>query len=106
MSKKVLALDLDGTLTNSKKEITPRTKKALTEIMKRGHTVVLASGRPAPGVLRVAESIDLQKYDGYVLSYNGGQVIKCSTGEVLHAQYLPEKLCRKFSVWRMNWELA
>jgi len=92
MSKKILALDLDGTLTNSKKEITPRTRKALTEMMKRGHTVVLASGRPTPGVLRVARSIDLQKYDGYVLSYNGGQVTRCSTGEVLHAQYLPEKI--------------
>lgn len=92
MNKKILALDLDGTLTNSRKEITPRTRKALIEIMKRGHTVVLASGRPEQGVLRVAESIDLHKYDGYVLSYNGGRVIKCSTGEVLHAQYLPEKV--------------
>lgn len=92
MSKMLLALDLDGTLTNSKKEITPRTRRALVETMKRGHTVVLASGRPAPGVLRVAESIDLHKYDGYVLSYNGGQVIRCSTGEVLYAQYLPEKI--------------
>ena len=63
MSKMLLALDLDGTLTNSKKEITPRTRRALIETMKRGHTVVLASGRPAPGVLRVAESIDLHKYD-------------------------------------------
>ena len=34
----------------------------------------------------------MHKYDGYVLSYNGGRVIKCSTGEVLHAQYLPEKV--------------
>ncbi len=92
MSKKLLALDLDGTLTNSKKEVTPRTRKVLTEMMKRGHTVVLASGRPTPGVLRVAESIDLHKYDGYVLSYNGGKVTKCSTGEVLNEQYLPEKM--------------
>lgn len=31
MSKMLLALDLDGTLTNSKKEITPRTRRALIE---------------------------------------------------------------------------
>ena len=33
MEKKLLVLDIDGTLTNSKKEITPATKRALKRIM-------------------------------------------------------------------------
>ena len=42
MKKKVLVLDIDGTLTNSKKEITPKTRQALLEIQRQGHIVVLA----------------------------------------------------------------
>ena len=36
MSEKVLVLDIDGTLTNSKKEITPATKEALIKIQEQG----------------------------------------------------------------------
>ena len=43
---KVLALDLDGTLTNNAKVITPRTKAALQAAADRGVRIVLASGRP------------------------------------------------------------
>ena len=49
MAYQIIVLDLDGTLTNSKKEITPKTKEALMRIQKEGKTVVLASGRPTPG---------------------------------------------------------
>ena len=44
MQYKVLALDLDGTLTNTEKVITPRTKAALQEAARRGVCIVLASG--------------------------------------------------------------
>ena len=42
----MLVLDLDGTLTNNYKEITPRTKEALMQAQAKGVRVVLASGRP------------------------------------------------------------
>ena len=45
MKYQVIVLDLDGTLTNSKKEITPPTRDALIEIQQNGKKVVLASGR-------------------------------------------------------------
>ena len=51
MSKyKVLALDLDGTLTNTQKIITPRTKAALEAAAKAGTRILLASGRPTVGI--------------------------------------------------------
>ena len=40
---KMMAIDLDGTLLNSFGEITPKTKDALQEAIKRGVQVVLAS---------------------------------------------------------------
>ena len=46
--KKVLVLDIDGTLTNSEKKITEATVDALQSIMKQGHKVILASGSNLP----------------------------------------------------------
>ena len=43
---RVLALDLDGTLTNDQKVVTPATRAALDAAAAKGVTIVLASGRP------------------------------------------------------------
>ena len=45
MKYRLLALDLDGTLLNSQKEITPEVRKALAWAKKRGVYVVLSTGR-------------------------------------------------------------
>ena len=55
----VVALDLDGTLTNEKKEITPRTRDAIKRAREQGCHIVLASGRPLLGIEHVASSLDL-----------------------------------------------
>ena len=92
MNQKILVLDLDGTLTNSEKKITPRTKEALMKMQELGHIVVLASGRPTPGVTPVAKELELEKYGGYILSYNGGNITRCSDEEVLYKQTLPDDI--------------
>ncbi len=91
MDKKMLVLDIDGTLTNSKKEITPGTKKAVTDVMKNGHVVVIASGRPTPGTKKVCEELELEKYSGYVLSYNGAKITRLSDNMVVHQKVLDKK---------------
>lgn len=89
---KVLVLDIDGTLTNSQKEITPKTKEAITEIMEKGHKVILASGRPTPGMRRYEKELNLPNYDGYLLSFNGGRIINCATKEVVYQRILPPEV--------------
>ena len=91
MAYQIIVLDLDGTLTNSKKEITLKTKEALMRIQKEGKTVVLASGRPTPGVLPLAEELELEKYGGYILSFNGAKIINCRTKEVVYNKTVPEE---------------
>ena len=91
MSEKVLVLDIDGTLTNSKKEITDATKQAIWDIMDRGHKVILASGRPTPGMHRYKAELELPKRGGYLLSFNGARIVNCVTGEVMHQKVLPLK---------------
>ena len=58
---KVLALDLDGTLTNDQKLVTPRTRAALDAAIEKGVTIVLASGRPTAGIQPLAEELGLDK---------------------------------------------
>lgn len=91
MNKKMLVLDIDGTLTNSKKEITPATKEAITRVLLAGHAVVIASGRPTPGTKKVCEELCLGKYDGYVLSYNGAKITRLSDNSVVHQKVLDKK---------------
>ena len=68
MDYQILVLDLDGTLTNSKKEITQPTLEALIEIQEAGKKVVLASGRPTQGVIPLAEQLHLEDYGSYILA--------------------------------------
>ena len=50
MTYKLIALDLDGTLKSTDKQILPKTKAILQELAKRGVVIVLASGRPTAGL--------------------------------------------------------
>lgn len=111
MAYKVLALDIDGTLTNSKKQITKRTKDAVARAALGGVKIVIASGRPVQGIRAFANELELDKNDGYILSFNGGRLISCRTGEVIHdvklpLEYLPEiyALSRKYNVNLMSYE--
>ena len=85
----IIVLDLDGTLTNRDKVITPKTKEMLMELQKRGKKIVLASGRPTVGVMPLADELELEKYGSYILSFNGGMITDCKTGETIFSQLLP-----------------
>lgn len=90
MAYEVLVLDIDGTLTNSKKEITPKTLEAIIQAQEEGIKVVIASGRPTPGITKIAKTVKLDEYGGYVLSFNGGKIINFKTGEVIYNETLPK----------------
>lgn len=94
MNKKLLALDIDGTLTNSKKEITEATLNRLIEIQEMGHIVAIASGRPLPGIRRIAEQLMLDKFGGYVLAFNGGRIVNYKTGEVVYQANVDNEIAR------------
>ena len=86
---RAIALDLDGTLTNHDKEVTPITRQALMKAQKDGVHIILASGRPTYGIAPIADHLEINKYDGYVLSYNGGKIVKWQTKEEIYSNHLP-----------------
>ena len=89
---RAIALDLDGTLTNHDKVVTPKTREALLQAEAEGVVIILASGRPTYGIEPVAECLELDKRGGYILSYNGGNIVNAKTGEKLFAQFLPDEV--------------
>lgn len=111
MAYEILVLDIDGTLTNSRKEISDKTYRSIMAIQERGHKVVLASGRPTPGILPLARKLKLSEYGGYILSFNGAKVISCSNDEIIFQQvlnrdYLPQlhDAARKNGVGLISYE--
>lgn len=85
---RILAVDLDGTLTNSKKEITPHTIDVLIQAQQKGLRIVLASGRPTHGIMPLAEQLHLKEYGGYIMAFNGGLIIDCASGESVYQKLL------------------
>ena len=51
MNCKIIFLDIDGTLVNSEKKITPAVKNDLQSAMKKGIKIAVASGRPYHGTI-------------------------------------------------------
>lgn len=80
---KVIIMDVDGTLTNSKKIITQKTKDALMKAQELGIILILASGRPTSGLMDLAKELKMEENHGLLVSFNGSKVVDCQTNEVL-----------------------
>ncbi len=92
---KILALDIDGTLTTSDKIITKETKEAVIRLQENGIKVIIASGRSEYGFRHIVDELEFVKFGSYVMSFNGGRIINCATGEIVYDNplaltYLPE----------------
>ena len=111
MKYKALALDLDGTLTDNNKELPDKNREAILKAIDKGVSVILASGRPLFGITPISDALELEKRGGYILAYNGGQIIDCKTGKNLYKRELPrecmEDVCafaRENDVWALTYE--
>ena len=95
MAVKFIALDIDGTLVNEKKQLTAKTYEAIHRAAEKGIVIAIASGRPLKGILPVAKVLDLDKIGGYILSFNGGRILEYPSMKVirnitLKPEYIPE----------------
>ncbi|MDD4593304.1 MAG: Cof-type HAD-IIB family hydrolase, partial [Parabacteroides sp.] len=87
----LLVLDVDGTLLNDQKEISPHNKATLLKVQQMGVHIVLASGRPNGGIMPLAKELELDHYGGYILSYNGAEIVDVENGEILFEKRINPK---------------
>ncbi len=84
MSYEMIVLDLDDTLLLNNGKISKANKNTLKLAQEKGVKVVLASGRPTFAIKNIADELELEKYGGYILSYNGSRIVDYKTKEVLY----------------------
>ena len=92
MGKKIrlLALDLDGTLLNGAKQITPRTQAALERARQQGVLMVPVTGRPAQGLPPAVLSLPGLRY---AVTSNGATIRDLVEQQVLLEKHLAPALC-------------
>lgn len=71
MKKYLIALDMDGTLINSKGKISENTKEYLKKLNKEGHIIVISSGRPLRGIMSFYNELNLSTP---IICYNGAYI--------------------------------
>ncbi|MGG4492681.1 Cof-type HAD-IIB family hydrolase [Brevibacillus reuszeri] len=93
MKPKVIVLDLDGTLLNSKKQISKRNMLALQKVKAEGIPVIFATARPP----RAVNYGDIHLFSfGTVVFYNGG-LFRCDvTNREIHHSIAKELVASIF----------
>lgn len=80
---KLIAIDLDGTLLNEEKQISPENKEALAKAKAQGVKIVLCTGRPLAAMAHYLQELGLVEEGDYSITFNGGLVQKNDTGEII-----------------------
>jgi len=80
---KLIAMDLDGTLLNGKRQIPARCLENIKKIKEKGIKVVLATGRPLHGIKPFLKTLDMLDDDSYVVVYNGALVVNATGKDIL-----------------------
>jgi Cof subfamily protein (haloacid dehalogenase superfamily) len=86
---KLLALDMDGTLLNSQKKISPKTAEAILELSRRGIYVVVSTGR---GVAELQDYKDELKFMNYGITSSGGAVYDFFNQKAIKAYTIPKEI--------------
>ena len=81
MSIKLVAVDIDGTLLTNDHKVTHEVFEAVQDAKKQGVKIIIATGRPIPGVQTLLDELNLKESGDYVITFNGGLVQDTATGE-------------------------
>jgi hydroxymethylpyrimidine pyrophosphatase-like HAD family hydrolase len=91
MSIRLLAIDLDGTLVNSRGEISPRNKSCLDEAVGRGIQVIIVTGRRYHSALPFVGQVPGV---AAIISSNGAR-IGTASGRMIRRNPLPQQIARQ-----------
>jgi Cof subfamily protein (haloacid dehalogenase superfamily) len=89
---KLLALDLDGTLIGKDLTISPKTKNAIAQLMARGATVTIATGRMFQSALPFAKELNIKTP---LICYQGAMVGNPVSGQILSHLPIPLPLAKQ-----------
>lgn len=86
---KIFFTDLDGTLLNSEKRVTPATLDVLEQWTKAGNRLVLCSGRAIDSIKEVKASLGVPLPGMFLIGSNGSEIYDCDKEQVISRISLP-----------------
>lgn len=87
--KKYIFVDIDGTLTDSKKRVSEANIKAMNEIEKKDYEIVFCSGRTNDYLVDLSEKCNTSRY---LISSNGSMVYDQKNKEIIYQDKIPYEL--------------
>ena len=91
LNYKLIATDMDDTLLNKDQEISIENEESIIDVQKKGVIFVLASGRPSFAMFEYAKKLQMDRFGGYILAFNGGELINFKNNELVFQQGLDKK---------------
>ena len=92
----IIALDLDGTLLNSRKELSPGNRAALERAAEAGYEIVPTTGRFYGGMPQTIRELPFVRY---AITINGAEVADLFTGEVMYKAEIPWQQTVELMAW-------
>jgi Cof subfamily protein (haloacid dehalogenase superfamily) len=102
MAIRFIALDIDGTLLNSRFEVSPANRAAIAEATRRGVEVALVTGRRYDFAMPVAKQIDAP----LTMIVNNGALVRTKEGNTLLRHLLPRETARRVLQAAESWREA
>ena len=95
---KLIAIDMDGTLLNSKKELLEETKQYFKNFHNKNTEtlLVLCTGRPESGIRPYLKDLGYLEENHYIISQNGANIYESQTGKRVMDAFVDSKAIQKW----------
>ena len=95
---KLVAIDMDGTLLNSKKELLEETKQYFKNFHNKNTEtlLVLCTGRPESGIRPYLKDLGYLEENHYIISQNGANIYESQTGKRLMDAFVDSAAIQKW----------
>ena len=95
---KLIAIDMDGTLLNSKKELLEETKQYFKNFHNKNTEtlLVLCTGRPETGIRPYLKDLGYLEENHYIISQNGANIYESQTGKRLMDAFVDSAAIQKW----------
>ena len=95
---KLVAIDMDGTLLNSKKELLEETKQYFKNFHNKNTEtlLVLCTGRPETGIRPYLKDLGYLEENHYIISQNGANIYESQTGKRVMDAFLDSAAIQKW----------
>ncbi len=95
METKAIFLDLDGTLLDDEKNITAGNRRAIEEMVEKGHHVIICTGRPIASAILQAQKLGDVFQEGYMICSNGGMIYDFKNQKTVFESRVPNHLVQE-----------